>query len=79
MLSPPDARLFSPGASMAVTTTKCNGTSVTVGSFVAATTVRVVAGGGVWAAANGASATAPSSNIPDVKNRIVTLAVGSIV
>jgi hypothetical protein len=56
-----------------LTTLKWSGTSVTVGSLVAATTVRVIAEAGdvVCAAAEAASAIAPSSSIPVVLNRMM--------
>src|SRR5271167_2593536 len=65
--------LFSPGVRVTLTALKWSGTSVTVGSLVAATTVRVIAGGAgvVCAAAEAASAIAPSST-PVVLNRIMT-------
>src|ERR1700722_1925850 len=65
--------LSSPGGSVTLTTLKWSGTSVTVGSLVAAITVRVIADGGgvVCAAAEAASAIAPSSSIPVVPNRMM--------
>src|SRR5438477_12693899 len=65
--------LFSPGGRVTLTALKWSGTSVTVGSLVAATTVRVMAGGGgvVCAAAEPTRATAPSNTIPAVLNRMM--------
>jgi hypothetical protein len=56
-----------------LTALKWSGTSVTVGSFAAATTVRVIADGAgvVCADAGVASAIAPSSSIPVVLNRMM--------
>src|SRR5271169_7107232 len=67
------ARLFSPGGSVTLTALKWSGASVALGSLVAATTVRAIAGGagGVCAAADTASITAPSSAIPVVLNRMI--------
>jgi hypothetical protein len=66
--------LFSPGGRVTLTALKKSGTSVTLGSLVAATTVRVIAGGAgvVCAAAGAASAIAPSSSIPVILNRKMT-------
>jgi hypothetical protein len=65
--------LCSPGGSVTLTTLKWSGTSVTVGSLVAATTVRVMADGAgvVCAVAEAASAIAPSSSIPVGLNRMM--------
>src|SRR5260370_26977274 len=66
------APLFSPGIRVILTALKWSGTSVTVGNLVAATTVRVIAGGaGVVCAVAEASATAPSSCIPIVLNHMI--------
>jgi hypothetical protein len=67
------APLFSPGVRVTLTALKWSGTSVTVGNLVAATTVRVIAGGAgvVCAVAEAASATAPSSCIPIVLNNMI--------
>src|SRR5579872_1465140 len=58
--------LVAPGASVTLTALKESGVSVTDGSFVAATTVRVTAGG-VCAAAAPARPTTPTSSIPAVE------------
>jgi hypothetical protein len=67
------APLFSLGVRVTLTALKWSGTSVTVGNLVAATTVRVIAGGAgvVCAVAEAASATAPSSCIPNVLNHMI--------
>src|SRR5258705_13533044 len=58
--------LFSPGGRVTLTALKWSGTSVTVGSLVAATTVRVIAGaaGGVCAAPRAGGAPAPGQKNP---------------
>src|ERR1700686_5759918 len=63
-----------------LTALKWSGTSVTVGSLVAATTVRVIAGGaGVVCAVPGAgSAIAPSNNSPVVLNCMIASQVQRI-
>src|SRR6516225_3388517 len=68
MPSPADTLLFSPGATF--TALKWSGGSITVGDLVAATTVRVIAGGGgvVCAATEAGRAIATSSRIPLVLN-----------
>src|SRR5580704_18046342 len=65
--------LFSPGGRVTPTALKWSGTSVTVGSLVAAITVRVIAEGAgvVCAAAAAASAIAPSSSISVILNRMI--------
>src|SRR5216683_4797083 len=70
MPSAAETSLFSPGWRVTLTALKCSGTSVTVGSLVAATTVRVIAGGAgvVCAVPDAGSAIAPSSNSPVVLN-----------
>ena len=59
---------------MTLTSRKCRGTSVTVDSLVAATTLRVVAGavGGDCAAEKGAAAVVASRASPNVKKRTMT-------
>src|ERR1700722_19396344 len=65
--------LLSPGGKVTLTALKYSGTSVTVGSLVAATNARVIAGGaGAFCATTGAaSAIVPSSSIPVVLNRMM--------
>src|SRR3981189_1178145 len=65
--------LFSPGGRVTLTALKWSGTSVTVGSLVAATTVRVIAGGAgaVCAAPEAGSAIAPSSSSSVVLNCMI--------
>jgi hypothetical protein len=65
--------LLSPGVRVTLTALKWSGTSVTVGNLVAATTVRVIAGGAgvVCAVAEAANATAPSNCIPVVLNHMI--------
>src|ERR1700724_3331768 len=64
-----------------LTALKCSGTSVTVGSLVAATTVRVIAGGVgvVCAVAETGSAIAPSNNSPIVPNCMIASQVQRII
>jgi hypothetical protein len=73
MLLPGEALLFPLRGILTATALKWRGTSVTVGNLAAAITVRVIAdgAGGVCALAELASATAPSSNIPVVGNRML--------
>src|SRR5260221_2512615 len=73
MPSAAETPLFSPGGRVTPTALKWSGTSVTVGSLVAAITVRVIAEGVgvVCAAAEAASATAPSTSIPVILNRMI--------
>src|SRR5271166_2904077 len=65
--------LFSPGVRVTLTALKWSGTSVTVGSLVAATTVRVIAGGVgvVCAVPEAGSAIAPSNSSPVVLNCMI--------
>src|SRR5271166_5853271 len=65
--------LFSPGVRVTLTALKWSGTSVTVGSLVAATTVRVIAGGVgvVGAVPEAGSAIAPSNSSPVVLNCMI--------
>src|ERR1700693_205800 len=60
---------------------KWSGTSVTVGSFVAATTVRVIGGGAgvVCAVPEAGSAIAPSNSSPVVLNRMIASQVQRII
>src|SRR5258708_4031223 len=64
-----------------LTALKWSGTSVTVGSLVAATTVRVIAGGAgeVCAAPEVGSAIAPSNNSPVVLNCMIASQVQRII
>src|SRR5882724_39415 len=73
--------LFSPGGRVTLTALKWSGTSVTVGSLVAATTVRVIAGGagGVCAAPEAGSAIAPSSSSPVILNCMIASQVQRII
>src|SRR5713226_10068239 len=73
--------LLSPGIRVTLTALKWSGTSVTVGSLVAATTVRVIAGGAgvVCAALEVGSAIAPSNNSPVVLNCMVASQVQRII
>src|SRR2546429_6423706 len=68
MPSAPEKLLASPGRMVTVRALKCSGTATTVGSLVAATTVRVIAGGaGVVCAVAGATTDAAlSSTSPKV-------------
>src|SRR6266446_61912 len=63
-----------------LTALKCSGTSVTVGSLAAATTLRVIAGaaGVVCAAPEAGSAIAPSNNSPVVLNCMIASQVQRI-
>src|SRR6266702_8131320 len=72
--------LFSPGGRVTLTALKWSGTSVTVGSLVAATTVRVIAdgAGAVCAAPEVGSAIAPSNNSPVVLNCMIASQVQRI-
>src|SRR5258708_8533963 len=65
--------LLSPGWRVMLTALKWSGTSVTVGSLVAVTTVRVIAGGAgvVCAAPEAGSPIAPSNNSPVVLNCMI--------
>src|SRR5882724_700158 len=66
---PAETPLFSPGGRVTLTALKWSGASVTVGSLVAATTVRVIAGAAVvCAAAEAGSAIALSNSSPVVLN-----------
>src|SRR6476620_511438 len=64
-----------------LTALKWSGTSVTVGSLVAAITVRVIAGGAavVCAAPEAGSAIAPSNNSPVVLNCMIASQVQRII
>src|ERR1700675_168567 len=64
-----------------LTALKWTGTSATVGSLVAATTVRVIAGGagGVCAAPEAGSAIAPSSSRPVILNCMIASQVQRII
>src|ERR1035437_8762569 len=64
-----------------LTALKWSGTSVTVGSLVAATTVRVIAGGAgrVCAVPEAGSAIAPSNNSPVILNRMIASQVQRII
>src|SRR3984893_23667 len=81
MPSAAETSLFSPGWRVTLTALKCSGTSVTVGSLVAATTVRVIAGGVgvVCAVAEAGSAIAPSNNSPVVLNCMIASQVQRII
>src|SRR5947208_361906 len=63
--------LVAPGCNVTLTALKWSGTSVTAGSLVAATTVRMIAGGVVCAAAEAASAVAASHSIAVVLQRMM--------
>src|SRR6266480_4925373 len=74
--------LFSPDGRVTLTTLKWSGASVTVGSLVAATTVRVIAGGAVvvvCAAPEAGTAIAPSNNSPVVLNCMIASQVQRII
>src|SRR5829696_3307015 len=73
MLWAAEMPLFSPGGRVTVTALKYSGTSDTVGSLVAATTVRRTAAGacGACAAADAASPITPSHSIAIVLNRMM--------
>ena len=73
MLLPGEALLFSLRGMLTATALKWRGTSVTVGNLAAAIIVRVIVDGAgeVCALAEVASATAPSSSIPVVGNRML--------
>src|SRR5712671_506870 len=74
------APLFSPGIRVTLTALKWSGTSVTVGNLVAATTVRVIAGGAgvVCAVPEAGSAIAPSNSSPVVLNCMIASQVQQI-
>src|ERR1700731_2927676 len=76
-----ETSLFSYGWRVTLTALKWSSTSVTVGSLVPATTVRVIAGGaGVVCAVPGAgSAIAPSNNSPVVLNCMIASQVQRII
>src|SRR3984893_12773250 len=76
-----ETSLFASGRRVTLTALKCSGTSVTVGSLVAATTVRVIAGGVgvVCAVAKTGSAIAPSNNSPVVLNCMIASQVQRII
>src|SRR6202051_5403243 len=76
-----NAPLFSPGVRVTLTALKWSGSSVTVGSLVAATTVRVIAGGAgvVCAVPEAPSAIAPSNSSPVVLNRMIASQVQRII
>src|SRR5882724_8776932 len=78
---PAETPLFSPGGRVTLTALKWSGTSVTAGSLVAATTVRVISGGGVvvCAAPEAGSAIAPSNNSPVVLNCMIASQVQRII
>jgi hypothetical protein len=69
----PETLLVSFGGSVTLTALKCSGASVTVGSLVAAITVRVIAAGcGVGCAATEfANATAQGKSIPAVLSSMI--------
>src|ERR1700730_7969767 len=73
--------LFSPEARVMLTALKWSGTSVTVGSLVAATTVRAIAGvaGGGWGGPELGSAIAPSNSNPVILNCMIASQVQRIV
>src|SRR6266513_5898658 len=73
--------LFWSGRRVTLTALKWSGTSVTLGSLVAATTVRVIAGGAgvVCAAPEAGSAIAPSNNSPVVLNCMIASQVQRII
>src|SRR6266850_788834 len=73
--------LFSPGGRVTLTALKWSGTSVTVGSLVAATTVRVIAGGAgvVCAVPEAGSAIAPSNRSPVVLKCMIASQVQRII
>src|SRR6266478_3045986 len=73
--------LFSPGRRVMLTALKWSGTSVTVGSLVAATTVRVIAGaaGVVCEVAEAGSAIAPSNRSPVVLKCMIASQVQRII
>src|SRR6266436_9346810 len=73
--------LFSPGGRVTLTALKWSGASMTVGSLVAATTVRVIAdgAGAVCAAPEVGSAIAPSNNSPVTLNCMIASQVQRIV
>src|SRR6267142_2067621 len=73
--------LFSPGGRVTLTALKWSGRSVTVGSLVAAITVRVIASGAgvVCAAPEAGSTIAPSNSSPVVLNCIIASQVQRII
>src|SRR6266699_1595929 len=73
--------LFSPGGRVTLTALKWSGTSVTVGSLAAATTVRVIADGAgvVCAVPEAGSAIAPSNSSPVVLNCMIASQVQRII
>src|SRR3977135_976994 len=81
MLSAPETLAASPGRMVTLMALKCSGTATTVGSLVAATTVRVVAGGAgvVCAVPEARSAIAPSNSSPGVLNCMIASQVPGIV
>src|SRR5205809_5553173 len=76
-----ETSLFSYGWRVMLTALKWSGTSVTVGSLVAATTVRVIAGGAgvVCAVPEAGSAIAPSNSSPVVLNCMIASQVQWII
>src|ERR1700716_4468644 len=81
MLLAAETLLFSPDGRVTLTALKWSGTSVTVGSLVAAITVRVIAGGAavVCAAPEAGSAIAPSNSSPVVLNCMIASQVQRII
>src|SRR6476661_4911679 len=81
MPSAAETLLLAFGCSVMLTALKWSGTSVTVGSLVAAITVRVIAGGAavVCAAPEAGSAIAPSNSSPVVLNCMIASQVQRII
>src|ERR1700716_2609240 len=80
MLLAAETLLFSPDGRVTLTALKYSGTSVTVGSLVAAITVRVIAGGAgvVCAVPEAGSAIAPSNSSAVVLNCMIASQVQRI-
>src|ERR1700675_1547408 len=76
-----ETSLFSSGWRVTLTALKWSGTSVTVGSLLAATTVRVIVGGAgvVCAIPEAGSAIAPSNSSPVVLNCMIASQVPRII
>src|ERR1700676_2155050 len=76
-----ETSLFSYGWRVMLTALKWSGASVTVGSLVAATTVRIIAGGAgvVCAVPEAGSAIAPSNSSPVVLNCMIASQVQRII
>src|SRR6516165_10522673 len=70
----PEKLVASPGRMVTLTALKCSGPPTTVGSLVAATTVRVIAGGAavVCAIAGAATSAALSNTTPKVLQCMIT-------